>query len=165
MEKWAQMLDATSLNFEMRWKSPGTADSDEGDAGRWVLATCMPSTDEDGNVATVFGCITDIDAQKRAETFSLRRAEALERARASEQRFVRFTESAAVPIYILEHPSKLITYCEFPSQVNSSSLHILTYIQATTLGLNLPAYENKSIVKSIGRMWYMKRICLLSPIS
>jgi len=153
MGKWAQMLDATPLNFEMRWKSPGTAaDSDDKDPGRWVLATCMPSADEDGNVATVFGCITDIDAQKRAETFSLRRAEALERARASEQRFVRFTESAAVPIYILEHPSKLITYCEFLPQVNSSSLYMLTYIQVIMLGLNSPAYQDKSTAKSIGQM-------------
>lgn len=71
----------------------------------------MPTMDESGNVVGVFGCITDIDAQKRAEKESLRRVEALERARASEHRFVRFTETAAVPIYILEQSSRVLTYC------------------------------------------------------
>ncbi|KAL1297565.1 hypothetical protein AAFC00_006132 [Neodothiora populina] len=110
LSQWHVMSQGRSLNFEMRWKAPDRAVPGGPDPGRWTLAACIPILDEDGNFSTLFGCITDIDAQKSAERESVQRAEALERARASEQRFVRFTESSAVPIYILEHPSKKVTY-------------------------------------------------------
>ena len=70
--------------------------------GQWVLAACVPTRDEYGEVTSVSGCLTDIAAQKRSEQDALRRAEALERARASEQRFSRFAEFANVAIWIMD---------------------------------------------------------------
>lgn len=108
-EQWGKLLAGNSTNFEMRFKQlPQTSVADH---ERWVLAACMPVLDAQGKVTTVYGCLTDIAAQKRSQIEQQRRAEALERARASELRFVRFTEDAAVPIYICDHPSKRVTYC------------------------------------------------------
>ena len=94
----------------------------------------MPILDEYGEVDTIFGCITDIDAQKGAENESLKRAEALERARASEHRFVRFTESAALPIYILDHPSRTITYCKFPLSYSLGLIAVSHNVQDVLYG-------------------------------
>lgn len=117
---WAGMLKGIPANFEIRWKAPYMTTPGGQDPGRWTLAGCVPTTDEHGKVTSIFGCITDIDAQKRAETETRKRAEALERARALERRFLRFTESSAVPIYILEHPSKKATYCKISHSSKSS---------------------------------------------
>lgn len=110
MAFWGSLLNGKSEEFEMRWKAPQRAGSDGIDPGLWVLAACVPTIDEDGKVVSLYGCITNIDAQKRAETESLRRAEALERARASEQRFIRFMELATVAIYIADNNTKKLTY-------------------------------------------------------
>ena len=70
----------------MRWTAPLNK---YGEDFQWVTAACIPLRDENGEVASVYGCITDIAPQKRAETETRRRVEALERARVSEQRFYR----------------------------------------------------------------------------
>lgn len=61
--------------------------------------------------AVTAGCTTDIDAQKRVENDALQALQALERASASEQRFVRFTASSPVAVHIIELPSKAISFC------------------------------------------------------
>lgn len=60
--------------------------------------------DDKGNIVSISGCTTDIDAQKRVEKDAL---QALE----SERRFLRFTQSSPVAIHIMELPSKAISYC------------------------------------------------------
>ncbi|KAI5196829.1 hypothetical protein E4T38_08278 [Aureobasidium subglaciale] len=57
------------------------------------------------------GCTTDIDAQKRVENDALKALQALERASASEQRFLRFTASSPVAVHILEMPSMTLSFC------------------------------------------------------
>lgn len=102
--QWALMASGTALTFEMKWKRPATfmADGLEDVKGQWVLAACVPILDEEGTVTSVSGCLTDIQAQKQSEVDAIKRAEALERATASEQRFFKFAKSANVAIWILD---------------------------------------------------------------
>lgn len=87
--KWTQLTEGSSCTFDMRWIGPNAAENPE---GQWVSAACVPTTDDAGNVLTVSGCITDIQAVKK-------RAEALERAQASEMRFSNFIKHSNVAFY------------------------------------------------------------------
>lgn len=93
---WDSLCEGTSKTFDMRWV--GTR-PDEMPNGQWVSAACVPTTDEEGNVTTISGCITDISAQKRSHMDAVKRAEALERAQASEQRFANFIKHSNVAFY------------------------------------------------------------------
>ncbi|KAK4932938.1 hypothetical protein LTR49_000895 [Elasticomyces elasticus] len=109
---WAGLLAGETCNFEMRWKRPAAAmpNGEEDLNGQWVLAAVVPTRHEDGTVRSVSGCITDFAAAKRSEEDALKRAEALERAYASEKRFTRFAETAKVGIYIFDLDFKM-QYC------------------------------------------------------
>ncbi|KAK5691456.1 hypothetical protein LTR97_011449 [Elasticomyces elasticus] len=99
---WGGLLAGETCNFEMKWKRPAAAmpNGEEDINGQWVLAACVPTRNEDdGTIRSISGCITDIAAQKRSQQDALKKAEALERAYASEKRFTRFAESARVGIY------------------------------------------------------------------
>jgi PAS domain S-box-containing protein len=86
-EVWTGLTNGRSSTFEMRWIG---SNPDENPEGQWVTAACVPTTDDAGNVTTVSGCITDISAQKRSHSDAVKKAEALERAQASEMRFSDF---------------------------------------------------------------------------
>ena len=91
---WNRLTEGSSSTFEMRWLGPNPSQNPE---GQWVTAACVPTTDDAGNVTTVSGCTTDISAQKRSHSDAVKKAEALERAQASEMRFsdfVRHSNSA-----------------------------------------------------------------------
>lgn len=96
MDVWTRLTEGSSNTFEMRWIGP---DPDENFKGQWVTAACVPTTDEAGNVTTVSGCITDISAQKRSHSDAVKRAEALERAQASELRFSNFVKHSNSAFY------------------------------------------------------------------
>ncbi|GAB7357491.1 hypothetical protein MBLNU459_g0026t2 [Dothideomycetes sp. NU459] len=97
MENWRKMLGGEETTFEMRWKAPL---NEYGEDFQWALAACVPVKDGSGKTTSIYGCLTNIGAQKRTERETRKRAEALERAEVSEQRFYRFTQSAPVAIYI-----------------------------------------------------------------
>ncbi|KXS98293.1 hypothetical protein AC579_6011 [Pseudocercospora musae] len=103
MEKWIGMTQGISSTFEMKWKRPASAmpDGREDTEGQWVLAACVPTRNEQGEVTAISGCLADIAAQKRNQAEALKRAEALERAAVSEKRFGNFCEFAPVAIWIL----------------------------------------------------------------
>ncbi|KAK6396074.1 hypothetical protein LTR65_010184 [Meristemomyces frigidus] len=107
--QWGLLSQGVATNFEMRWKRPmaSTFDGKEDTEGQWVLAACVPTKNEAGEVIAIAGCIMDLAAQKRSQNDALKRAEALERAQASEERFTRFAESAPIGIYILGLDLKL----------------------------------------------------------
>jgi PAS domain S-box-containing protein len=81
---FTQITKGSSCTFEMRWIGPDPVNNPE---GQWVTAACVPTTDDKGNIIAVSGCTTDISAQKRSHQDAVKRAEALERAQASELRF------------------------------------------------------------------------------
>lgn len=82
LSQWNLVTQGHALTFEMRWKSPPGENKSE---GVWVLAACVPVTDADGRVITISCCTTDIRPQKKLQNEAVKRAEALERARLSEQ--------------------------------------------------------------------------------
>jgi len=84
LEKWNDLILGNVTTFEMRWKAPFNA---YGEDFQWVLAAGIPIADESGAVTSIFGCITNIGPQKRAESQTRARAEALERLTLSERRF------------------------------------------------------------------------------
>lgn len=90
MREWGSMTSGNVTTFEMRWKAPINEYRED---FTWTLAACIPVLDEAGVTTSIHGCITNIGAQKRAESETRRRVEALERARVSEQRF-----SKSVPL-------------------------------------------------------------------
>jgi len=93
---WNSLTEGGSSTFEMRWL--GT-NPDENPEGQWVLAACVSTTDSAGNIIRVSGCITDISAQKRSHSDAVKRAEALERAQASEMRFSGFIKHSNSAFY------------------------------------------------------------------
>lgn len=111
MAQWNKLSQGFPVTFEMRWKAPipeGAGDDEEG--SRWVLSACVPVMDDEGSLVSIGGNTIDIDAQKRVQRQALQRAEALERARSSEEKFTRFAETAPVGIYIFDH-NKALQYC------------------------------------------------------
>lgn len=92
MAAWNKLINHCSVTFEMRWKTKPPAPGEEPPVdGQWILSSCYPMTDDDGRLIAISGCTTDIAPQKRIVQDALRRAEALERARASEREASRAT--------------------------------------------------------------------------
>ncbi|GAB7343619.1 hypothetical protein MBLNU457_1616t2 [Dothideomycetes sp. NU457] len=118
-KNWEMLLAGEALNTEIRFKKRATTPSSEHhneseepeEPFIWVMAAVTPVIDPvTGQLASISGCLTDISAAKRSQVEILKRTEALERARASEQRFVRFTEFAACPVAI-HRPDLTIEFC------------------------------------------------------
>lgn len=93
---WTALTQGDSKTFEMRWIGPKP---DENPGGQWVTAACVPTRDDAGSVISVSGCITDISAQKRSHSDAVKKAEALERAAASELRFSAFIKHSNSAFY------------------------------------------------------------------
>lgn len=93
---WNSLTEGGSSTFEMRWLGPNP---DENPEGQWVLAACVSTKDNAGGVIRVSGCITDISAQKSSHSDAVKRAEALERAQASEMRFSGFIKHSNSAFY------------------------------------------------------------------
>ncbi|SMQ48451.1 unnamed protein product [Zymoseptoria tritici ST99CH_3D7] len=104
---WQRLTNGQSDTFDMRWVGSNPA---ENPGGQWVSAACVPTTDDAGNVITVSGCITDISAQKRSQRDAVKRAEALERAAASEKRFANFIKHSNVAFYTF-NVDRSMAYC------------------------------------------------------
>jgi PAS domain S-box-containing protein len=84
---WKSMINGNWQKFELRYRN-GI------EQGQWALVACQPVKDANGNVTSVIGAVTDISTQKRSEKIALDRAEALEQARVSEERFKRCMDLA-----------------------------------------------------------------------
>ena len=97
---WKRLIALEPISYEMRWK--GANIDDPAAEENWILAVCVPVTDDKGELISISGCTTNIAAQKRSERDAVRRAEALERARSSETQFLRFTEIAPIGIAVSE---------------------------------------------------------------
>lgn len=83
LAEWVTLCHGIPVNFETRWKAPRNA---YGEDYRWVLLISEPVIDEHGTVISMFGCMTDISAHKRAE----------EERRRIEGRFFAFIENVPV---------------------------------------------------------------------
>ncbi|KAH8674347.1 hypothetical protein BX600DRAFT_377881 [Xylariales sp. PMI_506] len=111
MSQWNKLSQGIPVTFEMRWKAPRRDKSGESkEEFQWVLSACVPVLDDRGNLVSIAGNTIDIGAQKNVQWEALKRAKALERLHASEQKFARFAELAPVAIYIFD-PQKGMQYC------------------------------------------------------
>jgi PAS domain-containing protein len=104
---WTGLTNGSSSTFEMRWIGSDPSNNPE---GQWVTAACVPTTDDAGNVLSVSGCITDIAAQKRSHSDAVKKAEALERAQASEMRFSDFVRHSNSAFYNFGMDRKVRAY-------------------------------------------------------
>lgn len=109
INSWNKLIRGNPVTFEMRWKHTGSQSAKQLGA-QWVLAATVPLYDENGKLRSISGCTTDINNQKLSEQIAHSRAEALERARTFEQRFVRFASVAPIVIFNFD-ANKRMTYC------------------------------------------------------
>lgn len=103
MAKFKTAASGTPCTLEVRFKT------DDGQ-GVWVLAAVIPVF-ENGIVTRVSGCTTNIHDTKMRETETAQRLQALERAKAWEQRFANFAEMAPIAIYFGSPAYSRLTYC------------------------------------------------------
>jgi len=108
-DAWGQLINGKPITFEMRWKHIGFPTA-EALGAQWVLAACLPMYDENDKLSSITGCMMDINYQKLNEQIARARAEALERARTSEERFTRFATVAPIAVFSLD-ANKRMTYC------------------------------------------------------
>ncbi|KAG9674311.1 putative histidine kinase HHK19p, partial [Aureobasidium melanogenum] len=101
-QAWHSMINGEWQKFELRYRN-GT------EQGQWALVACQPVKDNDGNVTSIIGAVTDISDQKKSEKIALDRAEALEQARVSEGRFKRCMEVAPFGCMVAD-PTKGVQY-------------------------------------------------------
>jgi PAS domain S-box-containing protein len=82
---WQKLVnEKVSVSHEFRFKNSRIA-HDGRPTDTWVLMSAYPEKDEQGELKSIFGCMTDISQQKWAENFQkLRREEALELKRQQE---------------------------------------------------------------------------------
>jgi hypothetical protein len=101
--KWETLAAGHPVKFDMRWKRDPPADARaiaEGDKRDylWILSACVPIKNKLGNVIGISGCNTDVSAQKESTRVAQLKADALERARASEMRLVNYAQISPVAI-------------------------------------------------------------------
>lgn len=104
--QWKILTSGEPATFEVRWKKQPEKhrDGEETiDNYLWTLSACVPIKGVNGTVTGVFGCNTDISAQKEATKAVLMRSEA-------ERRLASFTELAPVGLYHL-NPDLTMKYC------------------------------------------------------
>ncbi|KAM3069164.1 hypothetical protein ACMFMG_010684 [Clarireedia jacksonii] len=87
--EWACLMRGEFSSSELRLKERFMPDDSYGEEGlgehRWILTAAYPEFHEDGTVAGVFGCLTDISKQKWTEAFQKRKMlEAIELKRQQE---------------------------------------------------------------------------------
>jgi PAS domain-containing protein len=105
-DQWKTMIAGEPATFEVRWKrQPSQEQGDErvDDDYLWTLSACVPIKGADGLVTGIFGCNTDISAQKEATKAAIMRSEA-------ERRLASFTELAPVGLYHLNQDLSM-RYC------------------------------------------------------
>ncbi|EXJ66418.1 uncharacterized protein A1O5_10570 [Cladophialophora psammophila CBS 110553] len=87
-ELWTTMLEKRcAISLEFRFKSPW---GDKlGNTGQtWVLTSASPERDEDGRIRQIFGSMTDISAQKFAESLQTRRMEEAVELKRKQERYI-----------------------------------------------------------------------------
>ena len=103
MSKFSTAAGGTPCTIEVRFRT-------DDDQGLWVLAALVPVYQNEV-ITRVSGCTTNIHDTKMRETETAQRLQALERAKAWEQRFANFAEMAPIAIYFGSPSYSRLTYC------------------------------------------------------
>jgi PAS domain S-box-containing protein len=88
---WKNLVEErTPVTHEFRFKTPWQSrNGSRGDT--WVLMSAYPERDEDGELKSVFGSITNISQQKWAEDFQKRRMEEAFELKRQQENFIDMT--------------------------------------------------------------------------
>ncbi|KIW31005.1 uncharacterized protein PV07_02690 [Cladophialophora immunda] len=87
-ELWNTMLEKRcAISLEFRFKTPwGDKLGNQGQT--WVLTSASPERDDDGKIRQIFGSMTDISAQKFAESLQTRRMEEAVELKRKQERYI-----------------------------------------------------------------------------
>ncbi|KAL1795040.1 hypothetical protein ACET3X_006856 [Alternaria dauci] len=88
---WKELVnDTRPINIEFRFKAPWE-DRNRNKSETWVLFQAYPEKDEDGQLKSVFGSITNISPQKWAEGFQKRKMEEAVELKRQQENFIDIT--------------------------------------------------------------------------
>jgi len=88
---WRSLVeDRKPVTHEFRFKTPWQ-DPNGGRHSTWVLMSAFPETDEEGNLKSIFGSITNISQQKWSEDFQKRRMEEAIELKRQQENFIDMT--------------------------------------------------------------------------
>lgn len=94
-EHWKRLVDnAAAINIEFRFKASfefRLEDRNRNISDTWVLFSAFPEKDEDGQLKSVFGSITNISPQKWAEGFQKRKMEEAMELKRQQENFIDIT--------------------------------------------------------------------------
>ncbi|KAG6008499.1 hypothetical protein E4U54_008694 [Claviceps lovelessii] len=149
---WDKMLvEKSTMSIEFRFKCSQRIGDDNVDT--WVLMSAYPDSHQDENKESIFGCITDISIQKRAEQVqSDRRKEAVELKRQQEN-FIDITSHemrnplSAILQCVDQITSSVLGFSEYSAQDSIKRLHMDCLDAANTI--SLCASHQKRIVDDI----------------
>ena len=88
---WKTLVESKiAITQEFRFKTPWQARNGNM-TDTWVLMSAYPEKDEDGQLKSVFGSITNISSQKFAEAFQKRRMEEAIELKRQQENFIDMT--------------------------------------------------------------------------
>jgi signal transduction histidine kinase/CheY-like chemotaxis protein len=90
---WAQLVTGKKLrtSFEFRVCGVGKEADKKGVESTWILAYCFAVVDQDRKLKSIIGSLTDITAQKWAESVQRRRAEDIMESKRQQENFIDVT--------------------------------------------------------------------------
>ncbi|KAG6010734.1 hypothetical protein E4U21_004122 [Claviceps maximensis] len=149
---WDKMLvEKSTMSIEFRFKCSQRVGDDIIDT--WVLMSAYPDSHQNANKESIFGCITDISIQKRAEQVqSDRRKEAVELKRQQEN-FIDITSHemrnplSAILQCVDQISSSVLEFSDYSMQDSVKRLHADCLDAANTI--SLCASHQKRIVDDI----------------
>ncbi|ATY58871.1 ethylene receptor [Cordyceps militaris] len=89
-QAWSKLVEEkVTVSQEFRFKTFGREEDHRKD--NWVLMSAFPEQNEDGILKSIFGCITDISAQKWAERVQIERREEAVELKRQQENFIDIT--------------------------------------------------------------------------
>lgn len=122
-EVWRRLVkDKTPITHEFRFKG---AHNHKGHlVDTWALMSAYPETTADGDLKSIFGCITDISQQKWAEDFQKQRREAAVELKRQQENFIDITShEMRNPLSAILQCADEISACLYRYRLGETSEH------------------------------------------
>ncbi|KAH6692592.1 hsp90-like protein [Plectosphaerella plurivora] len=164
---WDQLLhQKEAITHEFRFK----CSRQNGDhmIDTWVLMSAYPEKDEDGELKSIFGCITDISTQKWAEAFQMQRREEAMELKRQQENFIDITS------HEMRNPLSAILQCadeicnnihDYRDQQNGQLQTLLDSCLEASNTINLCASHQHRIVDDILTLSKLdSQLLLVTPV-
>lgn len=149
---WARLLnEKVTISVEFRFKH--SLQNGDNTIDTWVLMSAYPEKTEEGNLTSIFGCITDISSQKWAEKFQNERREEAVELKRQQENFIDITS------HEMRNPLSAILQCadQITNQISAFARYSIREEVETLLEscldaahtINLCASHQKRIVDDI----------------